>query len=204
MTSASSVRTVNLKVAIALFVSLLGFWFVLSDQRSLLFLGIGAVSAAFVTWLTAPFVDDVVGDDPHPLSALPAQAWHLAAYVVWVLWRIMVSSLQVAWVVLNPQVPPEPRMLRFRTDLQSNLARVVLANTISLVPGTLTVQLDGDELLVHALVPEAADDLLDGRMQTRVARIFLEGDQRIVDPRWEDPPELRVPPRRGGDRGVLR
>jgi multicomponent Na+:H+ antiporter subunit E len=182
----------NPKVPVALFVSLVAFWFILSDQTGLLFVVLGVASAALVTWLTAPLVDDVVGTVPHPVRMLPLQLWRFVVYLGWVLWRIVVSGLQVAWVVVNPKVPPQPRMLRFRTGMESGLARVMLANTISLVPGTLTVRLEGDTYLVHALVPEAAEDLLDGRMQTKIARIFLEDDEVAIDPVWEAAPEVRT------------
>jgi multicomponent Na+:H+ antiporter subunit E len=186
-------RIANNKVPVTLFVLLLLFWFVLSDQYNLLFVAMGVGSAALVTWLTAPMVDDVVGIVPHPIGRLPLQLWRFAEYLAWVLWRVLVSAIQVAWIVVNPKVHPAPRMLRFRTNMESGIARVFLANTISLVPGTLTVSKEGQELLVHALVPEAVDDLLDGRMQTRIARIFFEAEEQAIDPRWEDPPVLLKP-----------
>jgi multicomponent Na+:H+ antiporter subunit E len=185
-------RTINRKVAVMLFLSLLGFWYLLSDQYTTTFAVLGIASSALVTWVTAPLVAGVVGQVPHPLSQLPVQFLRFGQYVVWVLWRIVVSAGQVAWIVVNPRVPPEPSMLRFTTSLRSPLARVVYANTISLVPGTLTVQLDGDELLVHALVPDAAADLLDGRMERRIAGIFLEEGVPAIDPTWEPPPVLVV------------
>jgi multicomponent Na+:H+ antiporter subunit E len=152
------------RTTLGLFVSLLAFWFVLSDQYTPLF--------------------------HHSLVRFPARIWGSVVYLAWLTWQVMASGLQVAWIVMNPRVPPEPRMLRFRTNLQNRLARVILANTISLVPGTMTVRLVDDEYLVHALVPGAADNLLDGSMQTKVARMFLEPDQEAVDARWEEPPEV--------------
>jgi multicomponent Na+:H+ antiporter subunit E len=62
------------------------------------------------------------------------------------------------------------------------VARVVLGNSITLTPGTLTVDIDGDEYLVHALTEGAARDLLQDRMQTRVAGLFIDTpDDTITD-----------------------
>jgi multicomponent Na+:H+ antiporter subunit E len=174
----------------ALFVSLLVFWFVLSSQYNALFITMGVVSAALVTAVTAPLITAILEPRRHPLGKIPLRLWYLLVYLAWLAWSVMVSSLQVAWIVINPRVPPEPMMLRFRTRLPSRLARVMLANTISLVPGTMTVRLEGDEYLVHALVPSAAGDLLDGSMQSMIARVFLDEPEQPIDPRWETPPEV--------------
>jgi multicomponent Na+:H+ antiporter subunit E len=178
------------RTRIVLFLVLVAFWFVLSDQYTPLFVVMGLASAALVTWLTAPLLATVLGTERRQLSRLPLRLWHTGAYLGWLTYSVFSSAIQVAWIVINPRVPPEPRMLRFRTSLDSRLARVILANTISLVPGTLTVRLEGDEYLVHALVPAAAENLLDGSMQTRIARMFFEEGERAIEPRWEPAPEV--------------
>jgi multicomponent Na+:H+ antiporter subunit E len=178
------------RTRIVLFLVLVAFWFVLSDQYTPLFVVMGLASAALVTWLTAPLLATVLGTERRQLSRLPLRLWHTGAYLGWLTYSVFSSAVQVAWIVINPRVPPEPRMLRFRTSLDSRLARVILANTISLVPGTLTVRLEGDEYLVHALVPAAAENLLDGSMQTRIARMFFEEGERAIEPRWEPAPEV--------------
>jgi multicomponent Na+:H+ antiporter subunit E len=180
------------RLHVALFSALLVFWFVLSDQYSPLFIAMGIGSALLVTWVMTPVVNAVLGEHDRPLSQVPLRLWRVVVYLAWLAWSVLSSGLQVAWIVINPRVPPEPKMLRFRTNLDSRFARVLLANTISLVPGTLTVRLSGDELLVHALVPAAADDLLDGSTQTMIARMFGEEGEKPVDPRWEPPFEVRA------------
>jgi multicomponent Na+:H+ antiporter subunit E len=181
-----------MRLHITLFLTLLAFWFVLSDQYSPLFIAMGVASAVLVTWVMTPIVAAVLGGRSQPVSRVPERLWRIAVYLVWLAWNVLSSALQVAWIVINPRVPPEPKMLRFRTNLESRFARVLLANTISLVPGTLTVRLDGDEYLVHALVPAAAENLLDGRMQTMIARMFCAEGEQAIDPRWETPFEVHA------------
>jgi multicomponent Na+:H+ antiporter subunit E len=85
-----------------------------------------------------------------------------------------------------------PAELRFSTGLESRLARVVLANSITLVPGTMTMTLNEDEFVVHALTPAAADDLLSARMQNMIGSIFLEEPEPPPEVAWE--PAVRVRP----------
>ena len=174
------------RLALLQFVALLAFWVALSWRRDPVYFAIGVVSAALITLvsqrLTATYVH---GDRPSPrASHLPVLAWRFVAYGVWLVGRIVVAGGQIARIILSPSLPIDPVELRFRTDLKSPLARTVLANSITLVPGTLTVDLDGDELLVHALVPGAADDLITGVLQNRVAALFDEPPQPPVEPTW--------------------
>jgi multicomponent Na+:H+ antiporter subunit E len=155
------------------------FWMVLTDQYDPLFLGMGAVAAVAVTAVTVPFVRSVLGPDPEVLSVTGwlVRGWWFVAYLGWMLSRILVASSQIAWFVLQRQMPFTPSWVRFRTDLERPFSRVVLANSITLVPGSMTVHLEGDEYLVHSLFPASTDDLATGRMQTIVARMCGEPPQ---------------------------
>jgi multicomponent Na+:H+ antiporter subunit E len=67
----------------------------------------------------------------------------------------------------------DPRMVNFKTRLKSDVARVTLANSITLTPGTITVRVEGDVFTVHALSDKVASGL-PGEMEDRIARIFTE------------------------------
>jgi multicomponent Na+:H+ antiporter subunit E len=94
-------------------------------------------------------------------------------YVPWLLWEIAKANLHVARVILTPSLPVHPRLLRIRATQKSNLGRVILANSITLTPGTVTLDVRDGTLLVHALTPKSADGLLSGDMDRRVTQ--LEG-----------------------------
>lgn len=183
------------RARIELFVLLLAFWLVLSDQPTVPLLTLGVLSAAGVAWLTGAHFERIVPASRPAVWRTPMRLWRFAVYGAWLLWRVLVSSVDVAWLVLHPRMPVEPYFLRFRTGLTSPVARTTLANSITLVPGTMTVRLDGDEFLVHALWPGAADDLRSGAMQRRVAVVFGE-------PREEGPVPLRWEPA-GGSPGSV-
>lgn len=141
------------------------FWLVLSGHYTPLYIGLGVVSAAVVTWLNRR--DEIVSD---VVRALPGLSW----YTPWLLWQIVLSNLQVARLVLDPRLPIDPVVVRARTSLRRDLAVATLANSITLTPGTVTVDVDGDELVVHALTPETAADVVSGETARRVARAYGE------------------------------
>jgi multicomponent Na+:H+ antiporter subunit E len=172
------------RISAALFASMLVFWLALSARFDPLFLGMGVASAAVVTLLMRDLVADVVGVGP-ARGRLPYRVWRAAVYVVWLIGRLFVASVQVAYLVLHPRVPVEPAVLRFATTLTHPVARTMLANSITLVPGTMTLQLEGSTYVVHALAPSSADDLVSGRMQSMIGALFLEGPEEAPEVTWE-------------------
>lgn len=167
---------------ILLFALLLGFWLVISGQYNPLFIGMGIASAAFATWFGGKLFDNAIGlASAHPRVS----AVQVPLYIGWILYRIVPSALQVAWIVLHPGRDPRPGMVRFTTHLASPAARTVLANSITLIPGTMTVDVAGDEFTVHAFTPDAADDLASAEMQNRIARVFRDDAQPAPEMRWE-------------------
>lgn len=145
------------------FVVCVAFWLVLSGHYTPLNIGLGLVSAAIVTWLNRR--DEIVSD---VVRALPG----LARYTPWLLWQIVQSNVQVTRVVLHPRLPIDPVVVRIRTAMHGDLAVATFANSITLTPGTVTVDIDGDELVVHALTPESAAGAAGGEMARRVARAY--------------------------------
>jgi multicomponent Na+:H+ antiporter subunit E len=178
------------------FVALFAFWQVLSWRLDPLYVATGLVVAAVVTVVTQPLTATIVhADRPSPpLRRLPLLMWRFACYVVWLLGRMVVAGVQIGRLALDPKLPIDPVELRFRTELASPMARTVFTNSITLVPGTLCVDLDGEWVLVHALFPSAADDLLSGALQNRVAAMFDEPEQPPAVATW-----LPLPTARPGD-----
>jgi len=152
---------------------LFGFWLLLSGELDAFHLALGAVSAAAVTAITEPLLmapPPITGAGAHPFSRYPLG--RLVAYLPWLAAQVVVSSLQVARLVLHPSLPIAPQMVRLTHPLPHNLARLTLANSITLTPGTVTIDVDGDEYLVHALTPGSARGLAPDVIPSRVASIF--------------------------------
>lgn len=168
------------------FTVLLAFWLGLSARLSPLFVGMGAVAAAATTWMTGPIVADVLGPPLGGARTALVRGWRAVVFVAWLLSRIPPAVLQIAQVVLDPRLSADPHVLTFSTSLRSPVARALLANSISLTPGTITLAVGDDgTFVVHTFVRESADDLVSGVMQNRVGKLFLYPPQAPPDVRWE-------------------
>ena len=100
------------------------------------------------------------------------QAGHFMLYFGRLLWDIVVAAVQVAEVVLDPRMPMAPVVIAHRTSFSRDVSRVAFANSITLTPGTLTVDVDGDTFYIHCLDERFADDIASGDLERRVTQTF--------------------------------
>ncbi|MDO8682509.1 MAG: Na+/H+ antiporter subunit E [Armatimonadota bacterium] len=169
------------------FAVLFAFWLILSGKLEVKYLVFGVASAALVTFVTQDLLEpDETQRKKKPLrvASLLKTVWRLSCYFMWLVNEIIKSNLQVAYIVLHPKLPIEPGLLRFRTRLQSRFGHILLANSITLTPGTITVDLTEGTYLVHALVPQAAGSLLEAKMQNKLEMIFGEPEEPQPEIRW--------------------
>lgn len=96
-------------------------------------------------------------------------ALRFIAFFLWQSWR---GGVDVAWRALDPRLPLDPQVLQYPLRLPAGLVRVLLVNTVSLLPGTLSADLRGDSLRVHALAggPQVWQSLQ--RVEVAVAGLF--------------------------------
>jgi multicomponent Na+:H+ antiporter subunit E len=98
-------------------------------------------------------------------------------YIPWELWQIVLANIDVAYRVLHPRMPIDPLIITFETTLRGDFSLLTLANSITLTPGTITIQVEPEQgkFWVHAIAKEPADALLvDQTMQRKVAHVFME------------------------------
>jgi multicomponent Na+:H+ antiporter subunit E len=86
--------------------------------------------------------------------------------------RIVVSAWQVLRIVLDPRLPIAPMVVTQTVRFASDAARVTYANAMTVTPGTLTLDVDGDTFVIHCLDVGLARDVIDGRLARDVARLF--------------------------------
>ncbi|EGV18936.1 Na+/H+ antiporter subunit E [Thiocapsa marina] len=79
----------------------------------------------------------------------PLAPWHLLRYLLTFFTALVAANLDMARRVLSPSLPLRPALVEVRTRLRSSLGRMLLANSITLTPGTLAVDIRGDRILVH-------------------------------------------------------
>ena len=164
----------HLRQVLPLALTLFVLWLILSGKFDAFHVSIGAVSALCVALGTRRLLllPPAIGPPgTHPTNVLPLR---FLGYIPWLIWQIIVSSLHVAYVVLHPKMPIQPRLLRFDTSFPHVLAQLTLATSITLTPGTVTLDVDNDEFLVHALTDTSAKGLepQGGPMHRRVAALF--------------------------------
>ena len=150
------------------FCFLLAIWLVFSGHDDWFHLTLGVLSAGFVTWISG----DLLFREHHG-EALIGIAGRLWGYLWWLLWQIVLANFHLLKLSLTPSGldEVEPRVVKFRTHLRSDFARFLLANSITLTPGTVTLRIEGDVFYVHAISQKSVDGL-DGEMERRIADVF--------------------------------
>jgi multicomponent Na+:H+ antiporter subunit E len=103
---------------------------------------------------------------------VPGLVFRLVLYVPYLLWQIVVANFRIAYVVLHPDLPIDPSVERFKAAVWGGAAVTTLANSITLTPGTLTVEADGREFHVHALTENAREGLCEGALERAVRFVF--------------------------------
>ncbi len=163
----------------ALFLILFLFWTTLSGKLDVKHLTIGAVTSLVVAWVTLSLLRLPSGenkDDYYLAFDIPIR--RLLAYVPWLIWEVVKANVHVALIVLNPKMPIEPKMFKFTKKMDSPVAQVLLANSITLTPGTITVDLQDNVYIVHALDEDSEKALTpdegEAVMPEKVARLFQE------------------------------
>jgi multicomponent Na+:H+ antiporter subunit E len=135
-----------------LFATLLLFWVLLNGSFAgdVLFVGL---TASFFIALFFARTFSVFAEfraTPHAFATAPI-------YVLYFIKELVLANLRLAAIVLSPSLPVKPGIVKVRTNLKSRMGRLLLANSITLTPGTLTVELNGEWLYIHWVTVESDD-----------------------------------------------
>lgn len=154
-----------MRYLLGLIVGLATLWLLLSGHYAPLTLTLGAFSCVFSVWLCHRL--DLINAETVPVHLLP----RLPHYVIWLTGQIAQSNLDVARRLLLGRRTISPRTVIIDTQIHDPLGQTILANSITLTPGTVTVSLEDGEAIVHALTREGAAEIEAGTMATRVAQL---------------------------------
>ena len=146
---------------------LFAIWVLLSGHYTPLMLLFGVLSTLFVVFLATRA--DLIDQETQPVLIKPSVLF----YWVWLGREIIKSNIDVTRRILSPGLPISPTVFTVRAGQKTELGRVTYANSITLVPGTVTMDVDGDVFTVHALTREAAADLKRGEMNRRVCNVEI-------------------------------
>jgi len=158
----------NIKHFIATYIIVFAFWLLLSAHFDSFHVGAGTICSLVVAYGTHDLL--FTGTGNHTLT----KTLRFIAYLPWLIYQIVLANIDVAKRALSPRMPIDPRVVKFKTILRGDVARTALANSITLTPGTVTIDIVDDVFYVHAIAKEPADDLLEGAMERRIAHVFME------------------------------
>ena len=145
--------------------SLMAFWLVMSGFFTPLLLSLGAASVLLVLYIAHRM--ELYDRETFPFHL----KGHVFKYWGWLAKEIFKANIDVAKIVLAPKMPISPRVVRVKATQKTDLGLVIFANSITLTPGTVTIDIEGDEMIVHALSQELADGVLNGDMDGRVTAL---------------------------------
>ena len=160
---------------LAMFVVLFGFWMVLSGRTETKFIVYGLITALVTTWVTYPLLLVPNKDGSKQYFVFGVSIPKFIMYFFWLMWQLVLANIDVLLATTAQELDIDPKVVRFYFRADNPMASVVLANSITLTPGTVTINVTDDGLYeIHALTRGAAVGVLDGSMQKKVGDLYGE------------------------------
>ena len=148
--------------SVSLFIVLYVFWLLLSGFFTAFLLSAGAGSALAVVWFARRM--DLVDGEGHPIHLGPK----VMLYWPWLLTEIVKSAWDVSRIIVDPKLPISPTLVRFKPSQRTDVGLVIHANSITLTPGTITIEASCEEFLVHGLTRRGAEGTVQSEMDRRI------------------------------------
>lgn len=152
-----------------MFLLLLVLWIILNGKLNAEVLLLGIALSALILL----FAVRCMGYSLRTERLLFRKAGGLLRYCALLLFEIIKANRDVMRLILSPRLEPEPRLITVHIPLKSDVSRVILANSITLTPGTITVSLEGDRYVIHCLDKELGEGIEDSSFVRRLKK--LEG-----------------------------
>ncbi len=166
-----AIKLLFAKKNIILLLLLFAFWLILSPSVSLQSVIIGII----VSILVVLYSQDVVFSEEEVTIYAISKLRIFIRYLFTLLWEIVKANIDVAKVVLSPKMPISPSFIKVHAVFKNDVNKVIYANSVTLTPGTLTVDVRGDEYIIHALTDAAAEGMDNSILEQYVRK--LEADK---------------------------
>ena len=147
---------------------LLATWVIFSGLLDVFHLTLGVISCGIVAWLSS---DLLFQNRSKSLGRRIREAFRLFGYLFWLLWQILLSNIHLLKLAFSSREALQPQIVRYESKLQTDFEKFLLANSITLTPGTVTMKIMGGTFYIHAISDVTATGL-DGEMEKRIAHIF--------------------------------
>ena len=152
--------------AIVLFILLLTFWMIIASSISLIELTVGFFASLLIVLYSYNLIFTV--DDSNAVK--PSMLKALFILVVTLLREIVVANLHVAKIVLSRKMPIDPGFVKIKQPLKKDLNQALYGNAITLTPGTLTIDMSDDEIIIHGLRIEYAKGIEGSHLE----KVFID------------------------------
>lgn len=161
------------------FISLMLFWIAMSGFLDAIHLTLGVLSVGGVLVLNYQLKKHrFYGDDMDNLDDL--RLIRFVYYFFWMIYQIVLSGFHVLWVIMQPSMPIQTAIVKFRVNLPSSHAKMILGNSITLTPGTLTIEIEDDLFTVHALDASSYAGLESDEMPRQVLQLFQKEERQVI------------------------
>ncbi len=141
------------------------FWVLLSASFEWIHLGLGLIFSFAVAWSNAG----------HSSFVPKFRLWsRILLYFPWLFYKIVQSSLHLSKLILHPALPIAPQLISVESKLNHHAAIVLLGNSITLTPGTITAEVDRNKLIVHALDKVLGEDVEKKQIESKISEIFRD------------------------------
>ena len=150
-----------------MFFFLYALWLLLNGQWTTEIAVTGLVISVLLYLFICKFMDYSPKRDWEFFRRIP----RLTAYIIYLIGEIFKSAWQTIVLIWSPKQIVEPEIMAFRTKLKTGWGKVILANSITLTPGTITVDVRDDLMLVHCIDKSYGEGLEDSDMEHRVAHV---------------------------------
>ena len=150
------------------------FYLLISATLHIKFVVIGILTCIVVGLVCMPLFL-IEGKDGKKYFLLYVSIPKFFVYMIWLFKELVMANIDVAKAAWNPALPIHPELLRFQVDWKNPIPAALLANSITLTPGTITLSYTEEGVFeIHALTPGAAQGIIDGGMLRKVAGLYHE------------------------------
>ena len=150
---------------ISLFLTLAVFWLLNSGHYTPLIMSLGLISIVLVLYIAHRM--DVVDHESQPLLLQR----RIPSYHLWLTKEIILANITVVKHIWLGNETISPVLAVIKAHQKTDMGKVIYANSITLTPGTVSIDLEGEVITVHALNDDSAADLLSGEMNRRVCKV---------------------------------
>lgn len=151
----------------------------MSGYLDAIHLGMGVVTVAGVLYVNYQLKSHrFFDDDMNDIQEL--RFGRAFFYIGWMIVQIVLAGFHIVFVIIRPKMPIQTTILTFKADLPSAHARMILGNSISLTPGTLTIDIVGDTFTVHSLDRKSHESITSDQMPRQVLKLFDKEERQVV------------------------